>query len=126
MLRRGSAIGSLSPFAILRVHALSCLSDLGRTSENAQPPIVLSSWEAVAGGSTLAVPETTQQPMNPVIQGLLIGFFGSALYFAVDKYESNRTVVFTLKFLVAISGAAVLLHETGLFGHEYFRHGCHA
>jgi hypothetical protein len=59
------------------------------------------------GGSTLAVPETTQQPMNPVIQGLLIGFFGSALYFAVDKYESNRTVVFTLKFLVAISDAAV-------------------
>jgi hypothetical protein len=66
------------------------------------------------------VPETTQQPMNPVIQGLLIGFFGSALYFAVDKYESNRTVVFTLKFLVAISGAAVLLHQTGLFGHGYF------
>ena len=59
------------------------------------------------------MPESTQQPMNPVIQGLLIGFFGSALYFAVDKYESNRTVVFTLKFLVAISSAAVLLHQTG-------------
>ena len=66
------------------------------------------------------MPETTQQPMNPVIQGVLIGFFGSALYFAVDKYESNRTVVFTLKFLVAISSAAVLLHQTGLFGHGYF------
>ena len=65
------------------------------------------------------MPETTQQPMNPVIQGLLIGFFGSALYFAVDN-ESNRTVVFTLKFLVAISSAAVLLHQTGLFGHGYF------
>ena len=39
--------------------------------------------------------------MNPVIQGLLIGFFGSALYFAVDKYEPDRTVAFMLKFLVA-------------------------
>ena len=93
MLRRGSAIGSLSPFAILRVHALSCLCNFGKTFENAGKPryICLSSWKGVGGGSTLAVPETTQQPMNPVIQGLLIGFFGSALYFAVDKYESNRT-----------------------------------
>ena len=58
--------------------------------------------------------------MTLLTQGLLIGFFGSGLYFAVDKYESDRAVVFTLKFLVAISGAAVLLHQTSLFGHGVF------
>ena len=28
--------------------------------------------------------------MDPLVQGLAIGFFGSGLYFAVDKYEPDR------------------------------------
>jgi hypothetical protein len=34
----------------------------------------------------------------------LIGFFGSGLYFAVDKYEPDRTVAFVLKCLVVMWG----------------------
>ena len=58
--------------------------------------------------------------MAPVTQGMLIEFFGSALYFAVDKYEPDRTVAFMLKFLVALWAAAAVLHCTGLFGYGFF------
>jgi len=58
--------------------------------------------------------------MAPLTQGMLIGFFGSALYFAVDKYEPDRTVAFMLKFLVVLSAAAAVLHCTGLFGYGFF------
>jgi hypothetical protein len=58
--------------------------------------------------------------MTLLTQGLLIGFFGSGLYFAVDKYESDRAVAFMLKLLVGMWGAAVLLHQTSLFGHGVF------
>ena len=58
--------------------------------------------------------------MTLLTQGLLIGFFGSGLYFAVDKYESDRAVAFMLKLLVGMWGAAVLLHQTSLFGHGFF------
>ena len=58
--------------------------------------------------------------MTLLTQGLLIGFFGSGLYFAVDKYEPDRAVAFMLKLLVGMWGAAVLLHQTGLFGHGVF------
>jgi len=51
---------------------------------------------------------------------MLIEFFGSALYFAVDKYEPDRTVAFMLKFLVALWAAAAVLHCTGLFGYGFF------
>ena len=47
--------------------------------------------------------------MAPLTQGMLIGFFGSALYFAVDKYEPDRTVAFMLKFLVVLWAAAAVL-----------------
>ena len=57
--------------------------------------------------------------MAPLTQGLLVGFFGSALYFAVDKYEPDRTVAFMLKLLVVMWGAA-MLHCTGLFGYRFF------
>ena len=50
---------------------------------------------------------------------MLIGFFGSALYFAVDN-EPDRTVAFMLKFLVVLSAAAAVLHCTGLFGYGFF------
>jgi hypothetical protein len=53
--------------------------------------------------------------MTLLTQGLRIGFFGSGLYFAVDRYEPDRTVAFMLKFL-----AAAVLHCTGLFGYGFF------
>ena len=58
--------------------------------------------------------------MAPLIQGLLIGFLGSGLYFAVDKYEPDRTVAFVLKFLVVMWGGAAVIHCTGLFGAGFF------
>jgi len=58
--------------------------------------------------------------MAPLIQGLLIGFFGSALYFAVDKYEPDRAVAFMLKFLVVLWAAAAVFHYTRLFGYGLF------
>src|SRR5262245_30918580 len=66
--------------------------------------------------------------MSPLTQGLLIGFFGSALYLAVDKYEPDRTLAFMLKLLVVIwvplpcstallaagfSNSRICLHENG-------------
>ena len=59
--------------------------------------------------------------MTPIIQGLLIGFLGSGLYFAVDKYEPDRTVAFVLKFLVVMWGGAAVIHCTGLFGAGFFK-----
>ena len=50
--------------------------------------------------------------MTLLTQGLLIGFFGSGLYFAVDEYEPDRAVALMLKLLVVMWGAAVLLHQT--------------
>jgi len=58
--------------------------------------------------------------MSPLAQGLLIGFFGSALYLAVDKYEPDRTLAFILKLLVVMWGTAAVLHCTGLFGYGFF------
>jgi hypothetical protein len=40
--------------------------------------------------------------MAPLIQGLLIGFFGTGLYMAVDTYEPDRTLAFVLKRLAVI------------------------
>jgi hypothetical protein len=39
--------------------------------------------------------------MTLLTQGLLIGFFGSGLYFAVDEYEPDRAVAFMLKLLLS-------------------------
>jgi hypothetical protein len=58
--------------------------------------------------------------MTPLTQGLLIGFLGSGLYFAVDRYEPDRTVAFMLKFLVVLWAAAAVFHCTGLFGYGFF------
>jgi hypothetical protein len=58
--------------------------------------------------------------MTLLTQGLLIGFFGSGLYFAVDRYEPDRTVAFMLKFLVVLWAAAAVLHCTGLFDYGFF------
>jgi hypothetical protein len=55
-----------------------------------------------------------------LIQGLLIGFFGSALYFAVDRYEPDRALALMFKLLVVMWGAAAVLHCTGLFGYGFF------
>jgi len=51
---------------------------------------------------------------------MLIGFFGSALYFAVDRYEPDRAVAFMLKLLVVMWGAAAVLHCGGVFGQGFF------
>jgi hypothetical protein len=58
--------------------------------------------------------------MSPLTQGLLIDFFGSALYLAVDKYEPDRTQAFILKLLVVMWGSAAVLHCPGLFGYGFF------
>ena len=58
--------------------------------------------------------------MTPIIQGLLIGFFGIALYVAIDTYELNRTVAFVLKCLVVMWDGAAVIHCTGLFGAGFF------
>jgi hypothetical protein len=58
--------------------------------------------------------------MDPLILGLLIGFFGIALYVAIDTYEPNRTVAFVLKCLVVMWGGAAVIHCTGLFGAGFF------
>ena len=58
--------------------------------------------------------------MVPLIQGLLIGFFGSALYYAVDKHEPDRAMAFMLKLLVVMWGAAAVVHYTGFFGDGFF------
>ena len=46
--------------------------------------------------------------------------FWIGLYFAVDRYEPDRTVAFMLKFLVVLWAAAAVLHCTGLFGYGFF------
>ena len=43
--------------------------------------------------------------MAPLTQGMLIEFFGSALYFAVDKYEPDRTVAFMLRVSCCAMGS---------------------
>jgi len=58
--------------------------------------------------------------MTPLAQGLLVGFLGSGLYFAIDRYEPDRTVAFMLKFLVVLWAAAAVLHRIGLFGYGFF------
>jgi hypothetical protein len=63
---------------------------------------------------------TSHVQQGPLIQGLLIGFFGSGLFFAVDKYEPDRTLVFVLKCLVVMWEAAAVIHCTGLFGAGFF------
>jgi hypothetical protein len=50
----------------------------------------------------------------------LIGFFGTALYVAIDTYEPDRTVAFVLKCLVVMWGGAAVIHCTGLFGVGFF------
>jgi hypothetical protein len=58
--------------------------------------------------------------MVPLLQGLLIGFFGTGLYVAVDTYEPDRTVAFVLKCLAVKWGDAAVIHCTGLFGLGFF------
>jgi hypothetical protein len=58
--------------------------------------------------------------MVPLVQGLLIGFFGTGLYVAVDTYEPDRALAFMLKCLVVMWGAAAVIHCTGLFGAGFF------
>jgi hypothetical protein len=58
--------------------------------------------------------------MAPIVQGLLLGFFGTTLYVAVDKYEPDRAVALILKYLVVMWGAAAALHRMGLFGAGFF------
>jgi hypothetical protein len=60
------------------------------------------------------------RPMVPLLQGLLIGFFGTGLYVAVDTYEPDRTVAFVLKCLAVMWGDAAVIHCTGLFGLGFF------
>ena len=60
------------------------------------------------------------RPMVPLLQGLLIGFFGTGLYVAVDTYEPDQTVAFVLKCLVVMWGGAAVIHCTGLFGAGFF------
>jgi hypothetical protein len=60
------------------------------------------------------------RPMVPLLQGLLIGFFGTGLYVAVDRYEPDRTVALVLKCLVVMWGGAAVIHCTGLFGAGFF------
>ena len=58
--------------------------------------------------------------MTPLAQGLLVGFLGSGLYFAIDRYEPDRTVAFMLKFLIVLWAAVAVLHRIGLFGYGFF------
>jgi hypothetical protein len=58
--------------------------------------------------------------MDPLILGLLIGFFGIALYVAIDTYELNRTAAFVLKCLVVMWDDPAVIHCTGLFGAGFF------
>ena len=58
--------------------------------------------------------------MAPIVQGLLLGFFGTTLYVAVDKDEPDRAVALILKSLVVMWGAAAALHRMGLFGAGFF------
>jgi hypothetical protein len=57
--------------------------------------------------------------MVHLTQGLLIGFFGSALYYAVDRYdEPDRATAFMLKFLVMMWRAAAIFRCIGFFGSD--------
>jgi hypothetical protein len=56
----------------------------------------------------------------PLIQAMLIGFLGSALYVAIDKLEPDRPLAFMLKSLVVMWGAAAIIHCSGLFGYGFF------
>jgi hypothetical protein len=67
-----------------------------------------------------ARPQHRPSNMVPLVQGLLIGFFGTALYVAIDTYEPDRTVAFVLKCLVVMWGGAAVIHCTGLFGVGFF------
>jgi hypothetical protein len=58
--------------------------------------------------------------MVHLTQGLLIGFFGSALYYAVDRYEPDKTMAFMLKFLVMMWRAVAIFRCIGFFGHGFF------
>jgi hypothetical protein len=58
--------------------------------------------------------------MVPLVQGLLIGFFGTGLYMAVDAYEPDRALAFMLKCLVVTWGGAAVVHCTGLSGAGFF------
>jgi hypothetical protein len=51
---------------------------------------------------------------------VLIGFFGSALQFSVDKYEPDRALPLMFNFLVVVWSAAVVLHNAGLSGYQFF------
>jgi hypothetical protein len=71
-------------------------------------------------GAKSGFPNEARSRQTLLTQGLRIGFFGSGLYFAVDRYEPDRTVAFMLKFLVVLWAAAAVLHCTGLFGYGFF------
>jgi hypothetical protein len=58
--------------------------------------------------------------MYHLIQGLIIGFLGTALFLAVDYYEPNENLVRFLKISVAVWGAAAVLSLLGVFGRGLF------
>jgi hypothetical protein len=55
-----------------------------------------------------------------LIQAMLIGFFASALYVAVDKVEPDRRLATLFKYLVVMWGAGAIIHCSGLFGYGFF------
>jgi hypothetical protein len=58
--------------------------------------------------------------MYPLVQGLIIGFLGAGLYFAVDYYEPNEGLARFLKISVVMWGTAAVLHCSGLMGDGFF------
>ena len=50
--------------------------------------------------------------MKPdIIDALIIGFIGAALFLFVDKYEREGPVARLLKFLVLFVGGVAILHK---------------
>ena len=60
--------------------------------------------------------------MKPdIIDALIIGFIGAALFLFVDKYERDGSMANLLKLLVLVVGGAAILHKLlPLFGIELF------
>jgi hypothetical protein len=60
--------------------------------------------------------------MKPdIIDALIIGFIGAALFLFVDKYEREGPIARLLKFLVLfVAGVAILHKLQPLFGIELF------
>jgi hypothetical protein len=55
--------------------------------------------------------------MKPdIIDALIIGFIGAALFLFVDKYERDIMVANLLKFLVLVVAGVAILHKLQPFG----------